>query len=219
MTDITWRYLAQLVVALRQYGVRGARIGDHVAEIAQHLDDSDADPVAEFGPPGELAARLAADEHLVPAWMRSFLVRLATMTVAMVGAGIAMSALTRGADRASVTLGNVMWAAGLGLLIVTLSRLSVGRLDGRTVRSAMTWPVVVVWLVGSIAISFVGAADHVVVEWSRPTALIVAVVLVVAGVGSAFIADSPIRFPPHAKHLDRLRRGFFAGHPPKVPAR
>jgi hypothetical protein len=62
--------------------VRGARIGDHVAEIAQHLDDSDADPVAEFGMPGELAARLAEDEERIPAWMRSFLVRLATTSLA-----------------------------------------------------------------------------------------------------------------------------------------
>lgn len=66
MTDATWHYLAQLVVALRQYGVRGARIGDHVAEIAQHLDDSDTDPVAEFGTPGELAAQLAEDERRIP---------------------------------------------------------------------------------------------------------------------------------------------------------
>lgn len=218
MTDATWNYLAQLVVALRQYGVRGARIGDHVAEIAQHLDDSDADPIAELGTPGELAARLAEDERRIPAWMRSFLVRLATMTLAMVGVAIAMSALTGDAGRASVTLGSIMGAAGLGLLIVTLSRLFVDRLDGRSAWSVVRWPVVAVWLGGSVLVTLAGAADHVIAEWSRSTALIVAVVLLGVGIVFAALADSPIRFPPHAKHLDRLRRGFLAGHAPTAPA-
>ncbi len=218
MTDATWHYLAQLVVALRQYGVRGARIGDHVAEVAQHLDDSDADPVAEFGTPGELAARLAEDERLVPAWMRSLLVRLTTTTLAMAGVAIGMSALTGDGDGASVTLGDVVGSVGLGLLIVTLTRLFADRLDGRTAWSVVRWPIVGVWLGGSVLITTVGATDHVIAEWSRSNALIVAVVMVGVGIGSAALADSPVRFPPHARHLDRLRRGFLAGHAPKVPA-
>ena len=218
MSETTWHYLAQLVVALRQYGVRGARIGDHVAEIAQHLDDSDADPVAEFGTPGELAARLAADENRIPAWMRSFMVRLATMTVAMAGVAIGMSAFAGDSEGASVTIGGIMGAVGLGLLIVTLSRLLVDRLDGRSAWPAVRWPVVGVWLIGSVVVATAGAADHVVVDWPRPAALLAGVLLFGIGSGSAALADSPVRFPPHAKHLDRLRRGFLAGRPPAVPA-
>ncbi len=218
MTDATWHYLAQLVVALRQYGVRGDRIGDHVAELADHLADSDADPVAEFGTPGELAARLAEDERRIPGWMRSFLVRLVAMTLAMAGVAIAMSALTGDTERASVTLGGIAGAVGLGLLIVTLSRIFADRLDGRSAWSVVRWPIVAAWLGGSVLVSIVGAADHIVAEWSRPTALIVAMALLGVGIGFAALADSPVRFPPHARHLDRLRRGFLAGHAPNVPA-
>ncbi|MEO6570249.1 MAG: hypothetical protein ABIO83_01750 [Ilumatobacteraceae bacterium] len=217
MTDATWRYLAQLVVALRQYGVRGTRIGDHVAEIAQHLDDSDADPTVEFGAPGELAARLAEDERRIPPWMRSFLVRLATMTLAMAGVAIAMSAIISATGRASVTLGGIVGAVGMGVLIVTLSRLVTDRLDGHSAWSAVRWRVVVVWLAGSALVSIAGAADRVVAEWTRSSALIGGVLLVAAGIGLAALADSPVRFPPHAQHLDRLRRGFLAGHAPTVP--
>ncbi len=219
MTDATWRYLAQLVIALRQYGVRGARIGDHVAEIAQHLEESGADPVAEFGTPGELAARLAEDEQRIPAWMRSFVVRLATMSLAMAGVAIGMSAFTGDGERASITLGGITGAVGLGLMILTLSRLFADGLDGRSAWSVVRRPVVAVWLGGSVLVSIVGAADYVIAEWLRPNALVVAVLLVVIGIGFAALADSPVRFPAHAKHLDRLRRGLLAGHAPAVPSR
>ena len=219
MNDATWNYLAQLVVALRQYGVRGTRIGEHVTEIAQHLDDSSADPVAELGPPAELAARLAEDERLIPVWMRSFLVRLTAMTVAMIGAAIVVPAVTRGSGPVSVTIGMVLSAVGLGLLIVTLPRLFVGRLDGRTVWSAVSWPVVICWLVGSAVITTAGGADLVIVEWSRQVAIVVAVGCFGIGLWIAAMVDSPVRFPSHARHLDRLRRGFLAGsHAPRVPS-
>ena len=110
-----------------------------------------------------------------------------------------------------------MGAVGLGLLIVTLSRLLVDRLDGRSAWSAVRWPIVVVWFGGSVLVSIVGAADNVIAEWSRSNALIAAVLLLGFGLGSAALADSPIRFPPHAGHLDRLRRGFLAGHAPTPP--
>lgn len=219
MNDATWTYLAQLVMAMRQYGVRGSRIGEHVAEIAQHLEDSNGDPVTELGPPAELAARLAEDERRIPVWMRSFLVRLGSMTVAMIGAAIIVPAVTRASGQVSVTVGMILSAVGFGLLIVTLSRLLIGRLDGRTALSAVSWPVVVCWLVGSALITTAGGADHVIIEWSRPVAVAVAVVLFCVGIGIAARVDSPVRFPPHARHLNRLRRGFLAGnHAPKVPS-
>ena len=219
MTDATWIYLTQLVVALRQYGVRGTLIGEHVAEIAQHLDDSNADPFAELGPPADLAARLAEDEHRIPAWMRSFLGRLTSMTLATLGAAIAVPAVARGSGPVSVTVGMILSAVGFGLLIVTLQRLLVGRLDGRRAWSAVSWPVVVCWLVGSAVVTSVGGADHVIIEWSRPFALAVGVGCFGIGIGIAAVVDSPVRFPPHARHLDRLRRGFLAGsHAPRVPS-
>lgn len=218
MNDATWNYLTQLVIALRQYGVRGTRIGEHVAEIAQHLDDSNADPVAELGPPAELAARLADDERRIPAWMRSFLVRLASMSVAIIGAAIVVPALAGGSGPVSVTVGMILTAVGFGLLIVTLQRLLVGRLDGRNAWSAVSWPVVVCWLAGSAVIATVGGADHEIIEWSRPVALIVAGGCLGIGLVIAAIVDSPVRFPPHARHLNRLRRGFLAGsHAPEPP--
>ncbi len=53
-------YLAQLMRLLYQEAVDGRRIGEMVAEIDQHLAESGADPVDEFGPPAVLAAELAA---------------------------------------------------------------------------------------------------------------------------------------------------------------
>jgi hypothetical protein len=105
----------------------------------------------------------------------------------------------------------ILSAVGLGLLIVTLSRLLVGGLDGLSPWSAVQWPVIVCWLVGSAVVTSAGGAGLVIVVWSRPVALVVAVALVGTGIGIGSLVDSPVRFPAHARHLDRLGRGILAG--------
>ena len=119
------------------------------------------------------------------------MVRLATMTVAMAGVAIGMSAFAGDSEGASVTIGGIMGAVGLGLLIVTLSRLLVDRLDGRSAWPAVRWPVVGVWLIGSVVVATAGAADHVVVDWPRPAALLAGVLLF----------GSEVDRPPSRTHL------------------
>jgi cobalamin synthase len=170
--------------------------------------------VAEFGRPAELAARLAGDERLIPAWMRSLGAgRLATMVLVMLGA-VLLVAVVAGERPVVITVGQVCWALLFATMIVTLLRLAINRLDGRSVASAITWPVLVVWLAGSALLATLAGIDRVLLEVPTWVAIIVAVTLVVPGLALARAMDSPIRFPPGAEHLAPLKRGVLAGRAP-----
>ncbi|MBB0230809.1 hypothetical protein [Streptomyces calidiresistens] len=54
-------WFTELADELRRRGMAERRIGETVTELSDHLLDSGADPVEEFGPAGDLAARLAGD--------------------------------------------------------------------------------------------------------------------------------------------------------------
>ncbi len=213
MTSESWMYLGQVMAAMREYGVPGRRIGDHIAELSAHLEESGADPVVEFGRPAELAERLAGDERLVPAWMRSLGARLVGMVPVVLGAVLLVPVLA-GESPVAVTVGQVCWALLFAVMIVSLSRLAIGRLDGRSLASAIEWPVVAVWLGGSALLATLAGIDRVVLELPTWAAITGAVTLVGSGLSLAWVMDSPIRFPPGAEHLARLKRGFLAGKAP-----
>lgn len=213
MTSESWAYLGQLLTALRRYGVDGRRIGDHVAEMAAHLEEAKGDPVAEFGPPAELAERLAADGSVVPVWVRSLLLRTVTMVVAVVGAIVATEAFLSG-DPASITAGQMGWAVGFACLVAGLGHLSTRRLDGRSFASAITIDVVAVWATGSIAVALLNTWDRVLVTAPRLPTIVAGLTLMAVGLLAARLVDSPVRFPAGFEHLAPLRRGVFAGRAP-----
>jgi hypothetical protein len=213
MTPESWMYLGQVMVALREYGVPGRRIGDHIAELSAHLEESGADPVVEFGRPAELAARLAGDERIIPGWMRSLGARLAGMVLVMLGAVLVVPVVA-GESPVAVTVGQVCWALMFAAMVGTISRLAINRLDGRRLSSAIEWPVLVVWLSGSALLATLAGIDRVVLELPTWAAITGAVALVGSGISLAWLLDSPIRFPPGAEHLARLKRGVLAGRAP-----
>lgn len=213
MTPESWMYLGQVMAALREYGVPGRRIGDHIAELSAHLEESGADPVAEFGRPAELAARLAGDERLVPAWMRSLAARLATMVPVVLGAMLLVD-VVMGDRPVTVTVGQVCWALLFAAMVGTISHLAINRLDGRSLASAIEWPVLVVWLGGSALTATLAGIDRVLLEVPTWLAIIGAVTLATPTLALARAMDSPIRFPPGAEHLAPLKRGVLAGRAP-----
>lgn len=213
MTSESWAYLGQLLAALRRYGVDGRRIGDHVAEMAAHLEESSGDPVVEFGPPAELAMRLAADGSGLPVWVRSLLVRAVTMVVATFGATVAIEAFMSG-DPTSITVGQLGWAVGFACLVAGLGHLGTRRLDGRSFASAVTVDVIAVWAVGAVMVTVIRGSDRVLLEAARLPTITVGVTLVVVGLLAARLVDSPVRFPDGFEYLAPLRRGVFAGRAP-----
>lgn len=213
MRPESWMYLGQVMAALREDGVPGRRIGDHIAEMSAHLEESGADPVAEFGRPAELAARLADDERCAPAWMRSLAARLAGMVPAVLGAVLLVPVLA-GERPVAITVGQVCWALVFAAMVGTMSRLAINRLDGRSLTSAIDWPVLVVWLGGSALLATLAGIDRVLLEVPTWLAVIGAVTLLGAGLSLARAMDSPIRFPRGAEHLNPLKRGVLAGRAP-----
>lgn len=61
------KYRDELLLALRMHEISGARVGDVLAEVETHLDESGEDPVEAFGSPREYAARVAAQLEGDPA--------------------------------------------------------------------------------------------------------------------------------------------------------
>jgi hypothetical protein len=211
MTPENWTYLSQLVRAMRQCGIRGERIGERVAEIADHLEESGADPVAEFGRPIELAERLAVDEKLLPVWARSLVVQLAGMSLAMIGAAVGTPAFFSPAP-VTVELGQVLWAVVFGALIMVVGWLGVRHLDGKSWESGFAWwwfPVIIlgVWVGQKLQIGL-----HVALfTATRAVAATVGIVFAAVGLSIASMYSSRVRFPPGAEYLKPLRRGPFSG--------
>lgn len=198
-----WRYLQLLLRALREEGVPGERVGELVAEMATHIEDGDVDPVAEFGRPGLLAAELAGRERRVPRLMRSASIRLGSLAGAMIGAAALVAGFR--SDPAEITAGMIGLALGQAILIVGIAHLTIRKVDGRSMASAITPATLGVLLGGAAVVATLASSDAVVLRLARPTALGLGVVLLSAGLLIAWLVDRQVRFPEHAQHLDRLR--------------
>jgi len=83
-------YLQQLMSRLLYSGVDGSDVGDLVAEVAQHLEDTGSDPIEEFGPVPEFAVEVIAQRRVRKrAWLR----RVALPWLAIVPFAVGFNAL------------------------------------------------------------------------------------------------------------------------------
>lgn len=109
-----------------------------------------------------------------------------------------------------------MWVGALFIGIVGLRYSTARRLDGRSWSSAGGGRLV-------LAALGVGAVTSLLAQWvgdvelaRLPTGVFWTgfgvVLFLVIGLGSRY--NNPVRFPEHAHHLGRLKRGRFAGRPP-----
>ncbi|WP_435749219.1 hypothetical protein [Microbacterium sp. PMB16] len=62
------KYTAELIEELREREVRGAVIGDAVAQVESHTAEADEDPTEVFGTPREFAAQLARGRKKSIGW-------------------------------------------------------------------------------------------------------------------------------------------------------
>ena len=224
MNQQSWVYLGQLSRALQQEGVDGTRAGEFVAEIDSHLVETGADPIDEFGPPFELAAELARRPGsrrpgwLPPIWaMWVFGLLVAVVLVAVVDATMS------GWDDTGVPIKarGIAYIAVFYPAVMVFSYASTRRLTGRT-WTALTGGRAALVILG-IAIATTTAAT---IAGDRVIARVPVPVFwgVVAAVGPVLVfllikRNNPIRFPDHADHLRRLKRGPFAGRPPSGSSR
>ncbi|MDX2342750.1 MAG: hypothetical protein QNL12_02925 [Acidimicrobiia bacterium] len=143
-------YLAQLLRLLYQEAVDGRRIGEMVAEIDQHLAESGADPVDEFGPPAVLAAELAGHPGSKrPGWIPPrWLLELGAFALF----ALVMPLLTPYLWEEStipVTRYAVMYAIVFYLGVFWVGYAANMRLDGRTWK-AIGWPLALALLALSV---------------------------------------------------------------------
>ena len=210
MNQASWTYLGQLTRALQQEGVEGHHAGEFVAEIDSHLAESGADPVAEFGPPSELAAELARRPGarrpgwVPPLWSLWLLLIPATMIAA-----VAFEALAFGRDdgRIAISAEGVLYPAILMPAAMWYGYLATRRLDGRSwapvtgLTSALValGIAIVTTTTAQMTANRVIATVPATVFWATAAVILPLLIAVYAW------RNNPIRFPDHARYLKRLR--------------
>lgn len=83
-------YLRQLMSRLLHSGVDGSDIGELVAEVSQHLEDTGGDPIEEFGPLSEFAVEVIAQRRVRK---RAWLQRVALPWLAIMPFAVGFTAL------------------------------------------------------------------------------------------------------------------------------
>ncbi len=219
MNQESWVYLAQLTRALQQEGVDGARAGEFVAEIDSHLAETEADPIDEFGTPFELAAELARRPgSLRPGWLPPiWAMWIVGLVVALVLIAV-LEAFTVDWDDTGVPINarGVAYIAVFYPAVMVFSYVGTRGLTGRT-WTALTGSRALLVLVGigvATATASTIAGDRVIAR--VPVSVFWGVTALVGPIIVFLLIkwSNPIRFPDHAKHLRRLKRGPFAGRPP-----
>ncbi len=113
MAASTEDYLGAVREHLTINGASPDRVGEHLEEIAGHLQASGASPVAEFGPPDVVAQQLAsADRTANNPW-----VRIPALTLGLAGWALAFLLLLDGNENVSLTgiqLGSLAMIAAVG---------------------------------------------------------------------------------------------------------
>lgn len=196
------RYLGAVADHLGVLGVPPDRSGQHLAEMAAHLDDSGADPWAEYGTPERYAHSLAeADGRQVrPIGLRAAAAALGAATLA-----IGLTLLPRGTHPTELhwsAIASVVPFAAIAGFSATVwgARIRDARLPGspdrhRSARLLVTWVVlasVSAAVVSGVAQAALGERRSVwpgVPSWATGLAL-----LAVGGVAVAIVSRLP-RFP------------------------
>lgn len=212
-----WTYLGQLVRALQMEGVDGARIGEMVVEIEQHLAESGLDPVDEFGTPPVLARELAERPGSkrpgwVPAlWLSQlgvFMLLLLTMPL--------LAPYEWEESTIPVTRGAVSYVVVFYVGVFWVGYGANRRLDGRTWRSLTGWRFGLSLLALSAVVTTLFNVGNEDALFSLPKVpyLVFCAIVIPAMLLVLMRRSNPVRFPENAQHLNPLKRGPLAGRPP-----
>lgn len=224
MNQQSWTYLSQLSRALQQEGVEGARAGEFVAEVDSHLAETGADPVEEFGPPFELAAELARRPgSRRPGWLPPIWAMWLAGLVLSLALVVVVDAVMAGWDGAGVPIRarGILYIGVFYPAVMVLSYASTRLLSGRTWNDLVDGRVVIAVLTIAIATTTVSmiAGDRIIAHVPGPVFWGVVATVVPALVFLVVKRNNTIRFPDHASHLRRLKRGPLAGRPPSESSR
>jgi hypothetical protein len=220
MNQQNWVYLGQLTRALQQEGVEGHRAGEFVAEIASHLEETGVDPLEEFGTPFALAAELARRPgSRRPGWLPPLWSAWLVGLVAMALWAVALDVLSIGwsEPEAPLRAQSIVYATALYAMIMATSYLGTRLLDGRSWTALFGSTFVLAIIVGALMVSGLAYAvgEETVITMVPVAAFWATFVLVMPLLVFVLIKrNNPVRFPPHARYLRRLKRGPFAGRPP-----
>lgn len=212
----SWVYLSQLVRALQLQGVDGRSIGEMVVEIEQHLVDSGADPVDEFGPPPQLAEELAArPESRRPGWVPPLWMNYLLGFVIMVLL-IPLVPTYWTEDAIPVRAGMISFAVLAYGGATWLGYRAHQRLDGRNWNALLGWRPALVILAFALAVSLVVpiSDDRVLIEFPKVPFLLGCAILIPAIIVFGIRNPQRVRFPASHRYLHRLKRGPYAGAPP-----
>lgn len=219
MNRQAWVYLAQLTRALQQEGVDGRRAGEFVAEIDSHLTETGADPVDEFGPPFELAAKLARRPGsrrpgwIPPTWAMSIVAIIAGLVFVVV-----LDTIMLGWDDTGVPIraSGLVYMAVFLPLVVVFTYGANRRLSGRNWTAVAGGRSMLVALAIGIVVTTAATMVGGRVLAHVPVPLFWGTVAVVVPLLTFLLIKhrNPVRFPDHAKHLRRLKLGPLAGQPP-----
>jgi hypothetical protein len=218
MNQLNWVYLGQLTRALQIEGVEGHRAGEFVAEINSHLEETGADPVEEFGTPFDLATELARRPGSrrpgwVPPLWSVWLVGLVVMALWAVALDVFSVGWTEG--EAPLRAQSLVYAIALYAMIVATQYVGTRLLDGRSWAIGVRFVLVIVVGAAVVATLSTAAGEETVIAMVPVLPFWATFVLVTPLLVFVIIErNNPVRFPPHARDLRRLKRGPFAGRPP-----
>ncbi len=217
MLKQNWVYLGQLVRALQLEAVDGRRIGEMVAEIEQHLADSGADPVDEFGPPPMLARELAdRPGSRRPGWVPPlWLTQLGSFVLLLLAMPL-VAPYEWQAGTIPYTRGALSYAIVFYLGVFWIGYAANRKLDGRSWR-ALTggrFFLAILALAAVVTLLLDVGNESTLLALPKIPYLLFCALAIPALLFVMIRKGNPVRFPEHAQHLNRLKRGPLAGAPP-----
>ena len=217
MLKQNWVYLGQLVRALQLEAVDGRRIGEMVAEIEQHLADSGADPVDEFGPPPVLARELAERPgSRRPGWVPPlWFTQLGALVLLLLAVPL-LAPFQWQEDSIPYTGAALSYVVVFYFGVFWIGYAANKRLDGRSWRSLTggRFLLAVLALAAVVTLVFDVGSESTLVSFPKIPYLLFCALAIPALLFVMIRKGSPVRFPEHAQHLNRLKRGPLAGSPP-----
>ncbi len=212
-----WVYLGQLKWLLEAEAVDGRRIGEMLAEVEQHLAESHADPVVEFGRPAELARALAARPGVRrPGWIPP---RWLDDVVGIVSTVLVLSLLTRAwwtEAAIPITSGVVMFAVVFDVATSGIRRFTELRLNGRNwIANHWAFVLMLIALATVATWAFEAGAFHELVALPKVPYLVFCAVALPAMQLALWHPSAKVRFPDHAQHLEHLTFAWFSGPIPE----
>ena len=195
-------YLGAVVEYLGLLGVPADRTGEHAAEMAAHLQESGADPWAEYGTP-ETYARSLAEADGLPT--RSFGLRAAAAALGAVTLAVGLPLLVRGGRATELRwagLVSIVPFAAIAGFSATLwgARIRDARLPGspdraRGARMLVTWISVVTVLAAMVSGVGQSLLDERRLVWSGVPSWVAGLALLAIGGATLAAVSRPVRYP------------------------